>query len=112
MISWAIARDFVLFGDKIKLTLSRQLLSAEKSYCSYVERGQDNREYQGTAGVEWEREVWDSHFLGAGSDLQEIEKQSSRSYASMLSQNAAMSGWGRSGVEAVCGTYNVARKNG
>lgn len=50
MISWAIARDFVLFGDKIKLTLSQQLLSAEKSYCSYVERGQDNREYQGTAG--------------------------------------------------------------
>ena len=51
-------------------------------------------------------------FLRASSDLQELEKQPSRSYASMLSQNAAMSGWGRSGVEAVCGTYNVARKNG
>jgi transposase len=34
------------------------------------------------------------------------------SYPSMLSQNAAISGWGRSGVEAVCGTYKVARKNG
>ena len=40
------------------------------------------------------------------------EEPKTMSYASILSQNAAISGWGRSGIEAVCGTYNVARKNG
>ena len=34
------------------------------------------------------------------------------SYEIMLSQNAAISGCGRSSVEAVCGTNSVPRKNG